>query len=89
MLKKRVHIAPLVVVMLLVSRCTLADSVDDYLRQRMKEKHIPGAVLVELKDGKIIKQRSERSHARQQRIPCCVDHESIRGNRSVSIGSRR
>ena len=58
MLKKRVHIAPLVVVMLLVSRCTLADSVDDYLRQQVKEKHIPGAVLIELKDGKIIKQQS-------------------------------
>ena len=58
MLKRRVHIAPLVVVMVLVSRCTLADSVDDYLRQQMKQKHIPRAVLIELKDGKIIKQRS-------------------------------
>ena len=56
--KSRVHIAPLVVVMLLVARCTLADSVDDYLRQQMKEKHIPGAVLIELKNGKIIKQQS-------------------------------
>ena len=52
--KRRVHIAPLVVVMLLVARCTLADSVDDYLRQQMKEKYIPGAVLIELKNGKII-----------------------------------
>ena len=52
--KRRVHIAPLVVVMLLVARCILADSVDDYLRQQMKEKYIPGAVLIELKNGKII-----------------------------------
>jgi CubicO group peptidase (beta-lactamase class C family) len=44
--------------MLLVARRTLADSVDDYLRRQMKEKHIPGAVLIELKNGKIIKQRS-------------------------------
>ena len=43
MLKRRVHVAPLVVVMLLVPRCTLADSVYDYLGQQMKEKHIPSS----------------------------------------------
>ena len=52
MLIKRVRIVPLVVLMLVAARCTLADSVDDYVRQQMKEKHIPGAVLIELKDGK-------------------------------------
>jgi CubicO group peptidase (beta-lactamase class C family) len=58
MLIKRVRIVPLVVLMLVAARCTLADSVDDYVRQQMKEKHIPGAVLIELKDGKILKQQS-------------------------------
>jgi D-alanyl-D-alanine carboxypeptidase len=44
--------------MLVASRCALADSVDDYVRQQMKKKHIPGAVLIELRDGKILKQQA-------------------------------
>ena len=35
-----------------------ADSVDDYLREQMNARHIPGLVLLVLKDGKVIKQQS-------------------------------
>src|SRR5579864_2477946 len=35
-----------------------ADSVDDYLRDQMNVRHIPGLVLLVLKDGKVIKQQS-------------------------------
>jgi D-alanyl-D-alanine carboxypeptidase len=56
--KRRNRIASLTLLMLLTARCTFADSADDYVRQQMKERHIPGAVLIELKDGNILKQQS-------------------------------
>jgi CubicO group peptidase (beta-lactamase class C family) len=34
----------------------LADSLDDYVQKQMTARHIPGAVLIVLKDGKILKQ---------------------------------
>jgi len=36
----------------------LADSVDGYVREQMKTHHIPGLVLLVLRDGKVIKQQS-------------------------------
>ena len=36
----------------------LADSVDDYIREQMNARHLPGVVLVVLRDGKVIKQQS-------------------------------
>ena len=38
--------------------CLFADSVDEYLREQMNARHIPGLVLVVLKDGKVLKQQS-------------------------------
>ncbi|HKN69596.1 MAG TPA: serine hydrolase domain-containing protein [Terriglobales bacterium] len=36
----------------------LADSVDDYIREQMHARHVPGLVLLVLRDGKVIKQQS-------------------------------
>jgi len=47
----------LFLVPLLDARFLFADAVDDNFRQQMEANHIPGAVLVVLKDGKIIKQQ--------------------------------
>lgn len=35
-----------------------ADAVDDYVREQMNARHIPGLVLLVLKDGRVIKQQS-------------------------------
>jgi CubicO group peptidase (beta-lactamase class C family) len=43
---------------LLAASHLLADSVDDYVRQQMNAQHIPGIVLVVLKDGKVTKQQA-------------------------------
>lgn len=42
--------------------CAFADSVDNFVQQQMNEKHIPGAVLIALKDGKVLKQRAYGVH---------------------------
>jgi D-alanyl-D-alanine carboxypeptidase len=34
-----------------------ADSVDDYIRGQMNQRHIPGVVLMALKNGKVVKQQ--------------------------------
>lgn len=36
----------------------LADAVDDYIRQQMNQRHIPGVVLIVLKGGRVIKQQA-------------------------------
>jgi len=48
----------LIFVHLLAARCLFADPVDDYIRGQMNTNHIPGAVLVVLKGGKVIKQQA-------------------------------
>jgi CubicO group peptidase (beta-lactamase class C family) len=47
-----------ILVYLLAAHRLLADSVDDYLREQMNARHIPGLVLLVLRDGKVIKQQS-------------------------------
>lgn len=51
-------LCPLILVHLLGAHCLFADPVDGYIREQMNTNHIPGAVLVVLKGGKIIKQQS-------------------------------
>jgi CubicO group peptidase (beta-lactamase class C family) len=48
----------LILVHLLAVPRLFADSVDDYLREQMNARHIPGLVLLVLRDGKVIKQQS-------------------------------
>jgi hypothetical protein len=43
--KRRARIAPLVVLMLVAAQCTLVDYVHEYVREQMKQKRSPGAVL--------------------------------------------
>jgi CubicO group peptidase (beta-lactamase class C family) len=52
------HVFLFVLVYLLAAHRLFADSVDDYIREQMKARHIPGLVLVVLKDGKAIKEQS-------------------------------
>jgi D-alanyl-D-alanine carboxypeptidase len=48
----------LILVPLVGAHCLFADSVDDYIREQMNTNHIPGSVLIVIKHGKTIKQRS-------------------------------
>lgn len=45
-------------IVILTAPRVLADSVDDYIREQMNARHLPGVVLVVLRDGKVIKQQS-------------------------------
>lgn len=74
MQKKKVHVAPVVVLMLALAPCTLADSVDDFVQQQMREKHIPGAVLIELKDGKVLKQQAYGVSNAELNVPMRLDN---------------
>jgi D-alanyl-D-alanine carboxypeptidase len=47
-----------ILVLLLATPRLLVDSVDDYIREQMNARHIPGLVLLVLRDGKVIKQQS-------------------------------
>jgi len=51
------RVSLLILVYLLAVPRLFADSVDDYLREQMNARHIPGLVLLVLKDGKVIKQQ--------------------------------
>lgn len=48
----------LLFVQLLAAHGLFADAVDDYIRGQMKLLHIPGLVLVALKDGRVVRQQS-------------------------------
>jgi len=48
----------LILVQLLTVNRLFSDPVDDYVREQMKARHIPGLVLVVLKKGELIKQQS-------------------------------
>ena len=47
-----------ILISLLAAPRLLADSVDDYIREQMNARHIPGLVLLVLREGKVIKQQS-------------------------------
>jgi len=47
-----------ILIFLLTAPRLLADSVDDYIREKMSARHLPGLVLLVLRDGKVIKQQS-------------------------------
>jgi len=49
---------PLILVILPTAPRLLADPVDDYIREQMNARRIPGLVLMVLRDGKVIKQQS-------------------------------
>jgi len=51
------RVSLLILVYLLAVPRLFADSVDDYLREQMNARHIPGLVLLVLKDGKVTKQQ--------------------------------
>jgi len=53
-----IRVSLFILVSLLTVPCLFADSVDDYLREQMNARHIPGLVLLVLKDGKVIKQQA-------------------------------
>jgi D-alanyl-D-alanine carboxypeptidase len=53
-----IRLSVFILVSVLAVPCLFADSVDDYLREQMNARHIPGLVLFVLKDGKVIKQQS-------------------------------
>jgi len=52
------HMSLFILIFLLTAPRLLADSVDDYIREQMNARHIPGLVLMVLRDGKAIKQQS-------------------------------
>jgi D-alanyl-D-alanine carboxypeptidase len=55
----RFHHTPLfILIFLLTAPRLLADSIDDSIREQMNARHIPGLVLLVLRDGKVIKQQS-------------------------------
>lgn len=50
-----------------------ADAVDDYVREQMNARHIPGLVLLVLKDGRVIKQQSYGSANLELSVPTSKD----------------
>ena len=74
MRKERIRIVTLALLSLLPGRRVLADSVDEYVRQKMKEKHIPGAVLIVRKDGKTVSQKAYGVANVELNVPMRVDH---------------
>ncbi len=74
MRKSRVRVAALTALVLATARCAAADSVDDFVRQQMKERHIPGAVLIELKDGKIVKEQAYGVGNAELNVPMRTDN---------------
>ena len=52
------HTSLFILFFLLTAPRLLADSVDDYIREQMHARHVPGLVLLVLRDGKVIKQQS-------------------------------
>src|SRR5208337_463999 len=52
------HMSLFFLIVILTTSRLLADSVDDYIREQMNARHLPGVVLVVLRDGKVIKQQS-------------------------------
>jgi CubicO group peptidase (beta-lactamase class C family) len=52
------HRSLFILIFLLAAPRLLADSVDDYIHEQMKARHIPGLVLIVLRDGKVAKQQS-------------------------------
>jgi CubicO group peptidase (beta-lactamase class C family) len=52
------HVSLFILIFLLATPRLLADSVDDYIREQMNARHIPGLVLLVLRNGKLIKQQS-------------------------------
>jgi len=52
------HMSLFFLIVILTAPRVLADSVDDYIREQMNARHLPGVVLVVLRDGKVIKQQS-------------------------------
>jgi D-alanyl-D-alanine carboxypeptidase len=47
-----------IVLQLLAANRLSADAVDDYIREQMSARHIPGLMLMVLKDGRVIKQQA-------------------------------
>jgi len=72
-MRKGIRIVTLAVLSLLPGRRVLADSVDDYVRQQMKEKHIPGGVLIVRKDGKTVSQKAYGVANVELNVPMRVD----------------
>ena len=51
----KVKTASTLILILLLPLVTLADRVDDHVREFMAERHIPGAAVAVMKDGRVIK----------------------------------
>ena len=56
--QRLLHLFVFSVFQLLTGNHLFADGVDDYVREQINRQHIPGVVLVVLKDGKAIKQQA-------------------------------
>lgn len=61
---------------LIVAACesSLADSVDEFVSQQMAKRHIPGAVLIALHNGKIVKEKAYGNANVELNIPMRTDY---------------
>src|SRR5271165_6430267 len=71
--RRFIRVSFFILAYLLAVPCLFADSVDDYLREQMNARHIPGLVLVVLKDGEVIKQQSYGLANVELRVPTTKD----------------
>ena len=74
MWKRKVRIGLLSALILAAGRCAVADSVDDFVRQQITERRIPGAVLIELKDGNIVKEQAYGVANAELNVPMRTDN---------------
>lgn len=61
------------VLILLLPLLTLADRVDDYVRDFMAERHIPGAAVAIMKNGKVIKIKGYGRASLEHNVPVITD----------------
>jgi CubicO group peptidase (beta-lactamase class C family) len=71
--RRFIRVSLFILAYLLAVPCLFADSVDDYLREQMNARHIPGLVLVVLKGGEVIKQQSNGLANVELRVPTTKD----------------
>jgi D-alanyl-D-alanine carboxypeptidase len=71
---KKPLLTPVVLLLtLLLPSLTLADRIDDYVRDFMAERHIPGAALAVMKNGKVVKIRSYGVASLEHNVPVTTD----------------
>ena len=72
-MKKRLLTPVVLILILLLPSLTLADRVDDYVSDFMAERHIPGAALAVMKNGKVVKIKGYGVASLEHNVPVTTE----------------